>query len=246
MKKIIGFFVAVMLVVSMLTVSAFAAGSTAVYGTNVTAEAGDTVTIAFKINGNTGFDATKMTVSAAAPLEITNITKGLMNGGLINLAKGIINHASETAVTADGTLFTVTVKVAANAAAGTYPVNLKVAYLTETDVSLNYTVAGGSVTIEAEETVPPTTEAPTQKPTEAPTEAPTQKPTEAPTEAPTQKPTEAPTTEPTEGPTTEPVKPGDDDVPQTGDMVGMIVFGTVAMISVVAGAAYVCKRKFAK
>ena len=217
MKKILSFFVAVMLLVSLMAVTGFAAGTTSVYGETKTAEAGKTVTLNFYIKGNTGFDSSKMTVSVAAPLTVTNITKGLMSGGAVNVAAGIINHASAEAVAADGVLFSVQIAVAANAGAGTYPVNLNVTRLNVNGESLNYTVAGGAVVIEAEET-----------------------------EAPTQKPTEAPTTEPTEGPTTEPVKPGDDDVPQTGDMAGLMVFGAVAMISMVAGAAYVCKRKFAK
>lgn len=152
MKKIISFFVAVLLVVSLFAIPAFAAESTSVYGVKrVEAEPGDTVTVQFKIDNNTGFDSTKMTVTASDPLSITGISQGLMDGGVINLEKGIINHASAVAVTADGTLFTVTVKVSESAQPGEYPVNLSVTRLNNTDVSLDYTVSGGSVLVVAPE-----------------------------------------------------------------------------------------------
>ena len=55
-------------------------------------------------------------------------------------------------------------------------------------------------------------------------------------------------TEPTQPDVTDPSTPapGDDDEPETGDITGLIVFGSVALIAVVAAAAYTFKRKFAK
>ena len=155
MKKIISFFIAVLLVASVLTVGVAAAEvKTQVKGANVTAKAGETVTVNFVIEGNTGFDAANMTVSVAAPLEIVGMTKGLMNNGLINEAYWLINHASAATITEDGVLFSVSVKVADDAAAGTYPVNLSVKMIESYSVSLNYEVKAGSITIKGEDPKP--------------------------------------------------------------------------------------------
>ena len=151
-KRILSLMIAVMMLASFMVVTASAADKTSVYGANVTAEAGETVTVSFNIANNTGYNAAKMTVSVAAPLEIVDITKGQMTGN-VNVGKGIINHASDAVdgvVAGNGTLFTVTVKVAEDAAANTYPVNVAVSFLTLADVSLDYTVAAGSVTIKGE------------------------------------------------------------------------------------------------
>ena len=144
--------IAVMMLASIMVVTASAADKTSVYGANVTAKAGETVKVSFNIANNTGYNAAKMTVSVAAPLEIVDITKGQMTGN-VNVGKGIINHASDAVdgvVAGNGTLFTVTVKVAEDAAANTYPVNLNVSFLTLADVSLDYSVGAGSITIEGE------------------------------------------------------------------------------------------------
>ncbi|MBO5128840.1 MAG: hypothetical protein J6B95_00635 [Oscillospiraceae bacterium] len=148
MKKIISFFVAVLLVASMLTVGAFADETdvvTKVYGTTATAQPGETVTISFMISNNTGFDSTKMSVSAAAPLTVGEITRGLMSGG--DVFNNIINHASGAPVTADGTLFSVSIKVAEDAQPGTYPVSLSVTRLNVNGESLTYKASGGAVVI---------------------------------------------------------------------------------------------------
>ena len=156
MKKIISFFIAVLLVASVLTIGVAAAEvKTQVKGANVNAKAGETVTVNFVIEGNTGFDAANMTVSVAAPLEIVDMTKGLMNNGLINEAYWLINHASAATITDDGVLFSVSVKVADDATAGTYPVNLTVKMIESYSVSLNYEVKAGSITIKGEDPQPP-------------------------------------------------------------------------------------------
>lgn len=150
MKKIISFFVAVLLVASMLTVGAFAdetVASSKVYGTTENAQPGETVTISFMISNNTGFDSAKMSVSAAAPLTVGEITRGLMSGG--DVYNNVINHASAAPVTANGTLFTVSIKVAEDAKPGTYPVVLSVTRLNVNGESLNYTYGNGAVVIEA-------------------------------------------------------------------------------------------------
>lgn len=149
MKKVFSFVLAVMLVASLLAVTAFADGTTVVAGETVKASAGETVTVGIYISNNAGFDSAKMTVSCGAPLTITNITKGLMTGE-VNLAKGIINHASGTDVTANGALFYVEVAVAADAQPGTYPVNLSVTRLNSHDESLEFTYSGGAVVIECD------------------------------------------------------------------------------------------------
>ena len=149
-KRILSLMIAVMMLASIMVVTASAADKTSVYGANVTAKAGETVKVSFNIANNTGYNAAKMTVSVAAPLEIVDITKGQMTGN-VNVGKGIINHASDAVdgvVAGNGTLFTVTVKVAEDAVANTYPVNLNVSFLTLADASLDYSVAAGSVTIE--------------------------------------------------------------------------------------------------
>ena len=153
MKKFLSFFVAALLIVSLLSVTAFAAG-TNVYGASVEADKGATVKVPVKISGNTGFDAAKMSVSVSEPLtfvgfEKTNMFKGEDYGT-------VINHASSDPVAENGTLFYVVVKVAADAKPGKYPVNLSLSYMTKIDVSLGATVSNGLVVIPE-----PATEAPT-------------------------------------------------------------------------------------
>ena len=55
-------------------------------------------------------------------------------------------------------------------------------------------------------------------------------------------------TEPSQPDPTDPSTPapGDDEEPETGDITGLIVFGAVALIAMVAAVAYTFKRKFAK
>ena len=156
MKKILSLFIGVLLVAS-LCLTAFATEGVAatISGTSQTVKAGATVTVDFKIENNPGFDSTKMKVTVDAPLSLTNLTAGLMNSAL-NLkseSEAIISHAS-TEVTSNGTLFSVTVKVAADAEPGKYPVNLKVERLNvkgeEEHVAVAHSVVKTYIIVEGE------------------------------------------------------------------------------------------------
>lgn len=290
MKKILSLFIGVLLVVSMLGVSVFATETAPanITGTFVEAKAGETVTIEFKIENNTGFDSTKMKATVAAPLSMTKLNTGLLNTApnLKSESEAIISHAS-TAITSNGVLFSVNVKVADDAVAGTYPVNLEVVRLNikngDESVAVAHTVVKGYVKVAGEP-------APEHKHDFKPVE--TVEPTC--TEAgyvlhkcecgETMKEElkalgHAPNTEwkyntkqhwhicdrcgvEVEHDDHTLVKyekyvkcsicpytydiTGDDDEPETGDITASITFGTVAMISVAAAAAYVASRKFAK
>ena len=160
MKKILSLFIGVLLVVS-LCVTAFATEGVAatISGNSQTVKAGATVTVDFKIENNPGFDSAKMRVTVAAPLSMTNMTGGLMNTApnLKNENEAVISHAS-TEVTSNGTLFSVTVKVADNAEPGKYPVNLTVERLNvkgeEEHVAVAHSVVKTYIIVEGEPTEP--------------------------------------------------------------------------------------------
>ena len=288
MKKILSVFIGVLLVAS-LCLTAFATEGVAatISGTSQTVEAGATVTVDFKIENNTGFDSAKMKVTVGAPLSLTNLTAGLMNSAL-NLkseSEAIISHAS-TEVTSNGTLFSVTVKVAADAEPGKYPVNLKVERLNvkgeEEHVAVAHSVVKTYITVKGEP-------APEHKHDFKPVEHKDATCTEAgyvlhKCECGETMKEElkalghnwnkgwkfdslkhwhlcdrcaAESThedhEFTKNGNTLSCYCGysyditnDDDEPETGDITASITFGTAAMISVAAAAAYVASRKFAK
>lgn len=150
MKKIISLFIGVLLVVSLLSANVFAAEANAavISADSFEVKAGATVTVEFKISNNPGFDSTKMNVEVAEPLALTGYATGLLDSAPNDKnfpSKFIISHAA-TATTENGTLFSLTVKVADNAAPGKYPVTLTVERLRvkdgdqSVDVACNKTV----------------------------------------------------------------------------------------------------------
>jgi len=124
MKRVTRILVAAVLLVSMLTVSAFAAGGTTITGTSVKANKGDTKTVEFALAGNPGVAAISATIEADPGLEIVKIEKADLDvkAGMRD-GKGRISFAQSENFKGDATLCKVTVKVLADAE-GTYPVKL--------------------------------------------------------------------------------------------------------------------------
>ena len=148
MKKILSLLVIVALMASMLVSTAFAAG-TAIYVESVNAKAGEEVTIDVSISGNTGFAAAKVSlVYDSSVLTLKSITPGLLKGGAVNEAKGIVSFASATNVMGDGVLLSATFAVADNAPDGAASVSVNVSRLADADsVSLNPSVSAGGVSV---------------------------------------------------------------------------------------------------
>ena len=148
MKKILSLLVIFALMASMLVSTAFAAG-TAIYVDSVNAKAGEEVTIDVSISGNTGFAAAKVQlVYDSSVLKLTGITPGLLAGGAVNEAKGLVTFSSATNVTSDGVLLSATFVVADNAPDGKASVSVNVSRLANVDsVSLNPSVSAGGVSV---------------------------------------------------------------------------------------------------
>ena len=147
MKKIMSLLVVFALLATMLVSTAFAAESATVKVAEVAGKPGEEVTIDVSISGNPGFAAAKFVVEYDDALTLVSInTEGkLMAGGANNPEKGIVNTASAENITADGVLFSVTFKVAADID-GKLPVSVKVEKLANTaQENVAYTVVDGGV-----------------------------------------------------------------------------------------------------
>ncbi len=148
MKKILSLLVIFALAASMLVSTAFAAG-TAIYVDSVNAKAGEEVTIDVSISGNTGFAAAKVQlVYDSSVLTLKRISTGLLAGGAVNEAKGLVTFSSATDVTGDGVLLSATFAVADSAPDGVASVSVNVSRLANTSsVSLNPSVVAGGVSV---------------------------------------------------------------------------------------------------
>ena len=148
MKKIMSLVVVFALMATMLVSTAFAADAAEIKVDTKSAVAGEEVTLDVSITGNPGFAAAKFVLDYdASVLELKSIdTEGkLMAGGAVNPAKGIVNTASATDITADGVLFSVTFAVAAGID-GEIPVSVSVEKLANTaQENVAYTVVAGGV-----------------------------------------------------------------------------------------------------
>ena len=148
MKKILSLLVIFALAASMLVSTAFAAG-TAIYVESANAKAGEEVTIDVSISGNTGFAAAKVQlVYDSSVLTLKSITPGLLAGGAVNNAKGLVTFASATEVTDNGVLMSATFAVAADAPDGVASVSVNVSRLANTaSEPLNPSVSAGGVSV---------------------------------------------------------------------------------------------------
>ena len=152
MKKIICSILMVVLMSVMLVTAAFAAG-TSVTVSDATAKPGDVVTLDVAISGNTGFGAATFDIVYDADvLTLTDIgvaDKLFGQGtGVQNVAKNRVNCASATGITGDGVLFTLTFTVAADAANGEYDVSVVVKNFADTAAAnIEATVVSGTVAV---------------------------------------------------------------------------------------------------
>ncbi len=148
MKKIISVLLAVLMVASLATV-AFAAESATVSGSNIVVEAGKEYQVSFTMS-NAEFDTVEMYLAADDALTITDITYGDFKGSFDSSADFSTVVFSSNSYHNGGVLFTLTVKVADNAAAGTY--NIKVedgSYISKDGNDLDITFNAAALTIEA-------------------------------------------------------------------------------------------------
>ena len=124
MKKLIAcLLAALMLGFAALPLSAAAAGA-AVTVESKTAAAGDTVTLTLQLSGNPGIAYLRLTVDAADQLTLTGATNGSV---LKDFDQGVnLVWSADANSTANGTLAKLTFAVAQNAAAGDYPVSVKI------------------------------------------------------------------------------------------------------------------------
>ena len=99
--------------------------------------------------------------------------------------------------------------------------------------------------VPTEEPTPAPTEEPTPAPTEEPTPAPTEEPAPVPTEEPTPVPTEEPTPVPTQAPTQAPSDSDndDDEVPKTGDNSTWAAYAVAGVMALALLGLAFCVRK---
>ena len=226
MKKVFAIALAVMMVASVLAVSAFADGAV-VSAPTIEAQPGDTVTMNISISNNPGIASMRFLVSADSRLSQESYAGGNgYNATLIDYA--VLDNDDD--ISADGTVLSIVYTVPSDAQPGdVFPVNLSEGTAasfadisTMTDVDL--TVSGGAIIIPGPvETEAPTTPEPEE---DTPTPTPTVEPGEiTPTPAPAVKPTPAPS------------NPGTS--PKTGDSL----FIGLCLLAVCGGAAFVVVSK---
>ena len=144
MKKMITLVLAAILMLTCMT------------GVALAAEAGEEVTVEFKVENNPGFATFGAVISYDAnALELVKVEKGaLCAEGMLSLNKntGKIAYAHDANSTGSGVLFAVTFKVKANAAAGTYEVTAAVDAKTtanENAEKVTFDIVGGTIVVEA-------------------------------------------------------------------------------------------------
>lgn len=144
MKKFISMMLAAAVLMCCMATVAFAA------------EPGDTVTITFNASGNPGFATfgAKINYDSSA-LELVEIqVGGLCAGGMFSapVSTGIVGYVGMSDVTGDGTLFTATFKIKADAAPGTYTVSAGLDTATtynNAGEQVTFGITGGTVTVDA-------------------------------------------------------------------------------------------------
>lgn len=163
MKRFISALLVALLLVSSFATVAFAANGVTISADDVTAEGGDTIKIPFIISG-VDFAGYEMNITADEGITVEGVAFNLIADSFFNEKTLFVNGTKATNIAAEGTLITVTVKVADDIAAGTYNVGLDVGMIWNADREiLDVTVDPCVITIEAEET-----EAPTEEPTDPP------------------------------------------------------------------------------
>lgn len=113
MKKIISLFIVAALIATSIIFTTFAASPAITVG-NVSAATGDTVEVAVKITGNTGYKAYGLTLDYNTnALELVSVKAGEKSPGFFdaNTKNGKVAFAAASTITGDGTLFTATFKV---------------------------------------------------------------------------------------------------------------------------------------
>ena len=142
MKRFISMLLVVVLALSCLSVTAFAAYP------------GDTVTVTFTATSNPdpGFATYTATINYdSSVLTLTGIQQGGLSSGVFmpNVAGNKAGFMNGTNITGTGTLFTATFTIKEGAAAGTYPVTASMAGVADASGAASaLAVSGGSVTVE--------------------------------------------------------------------------------------------------
>ena len=158
MKRFLAMMVALILAVSCMSVSAFAADSISVSATvnAATAKPGDTIEVVVSAS-SASFAGYSVTLSYdTAALKLLKVTKnddnnpGFFSG---NPGTGIVSMITDTDITASGELFTAKFEVLAGAADGNYAVSLVNASFTKANKDkLTTSASGTSVTVKAPHT----------------------------------------------------------------------------------------------
>ena len=140
MKKIIGYLMVVAVLLSCMTLTAFAAVT------------GDTVTVSFSTSGNPGFASYGATLNYDHDaLELVSCEAGPLSAGGFAAYGDMASFFGVSDVTGDGVLFTATFKIRDGAAAGTYPVTATLDNMSTSNAADDYVtfgIVGGSVTVE--------------------------------------------------------------------------------------------------
>lgn len=140
MKKIIGYLMVVAVLLSCMTLTAFAAVT------------GDTVTVSFSTSGNPGFASYGATLNYDHDaLELVSYEAGPLSAGGFAAYGDMASFFGVSDVTGDGVLFTATFKIKDGAAAGTYPVTATLDNMSTSNAADDYVtfgIVGGSVTVE--------------------------------------------------------------------------------------------------
>lgn len=139
MKRFLSVLLVAILIVTSLSIVAFAAGTATVTGTHANANPGDTVDITFTVAGE--FANYEMNIALPDGFTLTNIT-----GVVGNINNGAVAHATAENITSHS--FTVSVKVPENAKAGTYQVQPMVDFISDRNlVDQEVSVSNGTITI---------------------------------------------------------------------------------------------------
>ena len=178
MKKTILFLLLTALLISMAAV-----------GLAAEAKPGEEVTVSLSLSNK---NAAYVRVNASFDTSVFE----LVGYSAVSGTAGNAIVVYDTKPLASGVIGSVTLRVKADAAPGTYSVTANLLECWDIDENPgSASVSGGTVVVKDNATPKPTA-APTPKPTEKPTPEPTEVPTPAPTEAPTAAPTEEPTLPP--------------------------------------------------
>lgn len=120
MKKLIGMLLVIAMLSCFMVTTAFADGSASIYATSASGHKDGTVSINVNAADFEAIKSGKITINFdPAVVEYISTTRGLFSNGSTNennIATGklIVNHASETPIESEGTLFTVNFKIVGN------------------------------------------------------------------------------------------------------------------------------------